>query len=77
MNSQDFKVKNPEFKHRLVVKKIYNKQVPIAVEISKWLFETFGIRGDRWLYQSMAHPDYLVYWFKNEADLMWAQLMWK
>lgn len=76
MNTIMFHDKYPEFKHRLVVKKTYDKLKPIAVDIRVWLTQTFGPKGNRWQYQPLASPDYLVYWFRDEKDLVWAKLKW-
>ena len=76
MTSEEFKRWNPEFQHRLLVRKTWDLYKPIAAEVSIWLKETFGQKGDRWHYQPMASPDYFIYWFKDERDLAWAQLRW-
>jgi len=74
MTSQDFHREHPGFAHRLTVKKTYNGPVPRAVEVRTWLTDTFGPRGGRWQHQPLADPLYLVYWFREERDLAWAQM---
>lgn len=76
MTSQDFRSQYPEFQHRLLVRKTWDSEHPVAVEIRQWLEKTFGEKGGRWRRQPMASLNYLVYWFKDERDLAWAQLRW-
>ena len=76
MTSQDFHREYPGYSYRLTVKKTYSGLQPIAAEISIWMKNTFGPRGERWQRQPMASPDYFVYWFKDERDLVWSQLRW-
>lgn len=77
MTSQDFHREYPGYSHRLAVKKTHSGLQPLAVEVSTWMKDTFGPRGVRWQRQPMASPDYLVYWFKDERDLVWSELRWR
>lgn len=78
MTSEEFRKNYPEFKHRLVVSKsmVIDDVVPLVVKIKYWLLSNIGQRGDRWEHQSMASPIYLVYWFREEDDLLMAKLRW-
>lgn len=73
MSVEEFHKTYPGFNYRLVVKKF-----PVTGgHVREWLTNNFGQSGLRWRYQPMAHPLYLVYWFKEESDLSWAQLRWQ
>ena len=67
----------PDFKYELVVKRVPHSSPPLYLQIGRWLTETVGSNGDRWVWQTMAHPDSLVYWFKDEHDCSWARLRWE
>ena len=76
MTSQEFRRENPEFSHRLLVRKTWDPDHPLAAEVSLWLKRTFGPRGDRWRNQPLASVTHLVYWFKDERDFSLAILRW-